>query len=138
MCPESSFVDSRDYFKPIVTPFEVELAFNDARTFSPLHLVDFRQILPGGSDYKEFIASTETDVSLTCGKLRSLTKHDETLASTEVAEKSIGTLMQSQLDPNFLSSRTWSGLEQKLGETKVSLATKGRDGIPVNYVNELS
>ena len=130
-------IDSKEYFKPIVTPFEVDLAFNDARTFSPLHAIDFKQMLPGGLNYEEFKPILNNDISLTSGKMRSYDENDHTADNTALAQKSLGTVMNSQIDTNFLESRTWTGLEQKLGETSVNLAVNGREGVPVNYVNEL-
>ncbi|OXU29470.1 hypothetical protein TSAR_009190 [Trichomalopsis sarcophagae] len=135
-CPESSLIDSRDYFKPIVTPFEVDLAFNAGRAYSAYHAIDFKQILPGGSKYEEFQVSTDTDVSLTSGKLRTLEDNCLTNENSALTPKSLGVMANTQIDTNFLQSRSWSGLEQKLGESSVSLAVDGRTGIPTNYTNE--
>lgn len=38
---------------------------------------------------------------------------------------------------SFLQTRTWKGLEQKLGETPVTTAIEGRSGVPVCYTHEL-
>lgn len=135
-CPESSLIDSRDYFKPIVTPFEVDLAFNAGRAYSTYHAIDFKQILPGGSKYEEFQVSSDTDVSLTSGKLRNLEDNRLTNENSALTQKSLGVMANTQIDTNFLQSRTWSGLEQKLGESSVSLAVDGRAGIPTTYTNE--
>ena len=37
---------------------------------------------------------------------------------------------------SFLASRTWSGVEQKLGETEVSGVVQGRKGIAAGYEGE--
>lgn len=37
----------------------------------------------------------------------------------------------------FLLNRSWKGLEQNIGETKVEKAVKGRSGIPTGYENEV-
>lgn len=52
-------------------------------------------------------------------------------------ERNAGTLVESS-GAEFLQSRTWQGLEQRIGETEVSQAVKGRSGIAQSYVNELS
>lgn len=51
-------------------PYEVELAFNDSRELYMQHCMDFRQILPGGMNYVDFKASSNSDVSLITGELR--------------------------------------------------------------------
>ena len=37
---------------------------------------------------------------------------------------------------SFLASRTWSGVEQRLGETEVSGVVQGRKGIAAGYEGE--
>lgn len=54
----------------MLTPYEVELAFNSAREFSPQYFMDFRQILPGGNHYVDFKPSIDSDVSLITGDAR--------------------------------------------------------------------
>lgn len=46
-CPENSLIDSKEFFKPIVTPFEVEIALNSSREWTGDYYTDFRQLLPG-------------------------------------------------------------------------------------------
>ncbi len=46
-CPENSLLDSRDFYRPIITPFELEVALNSARQWTGDYTTDFRQLLPG-------------------------------------------------------------------------------------------
>ena len=46
-CPENSLLDTTEFYKPVVTPFEMELACNQAREWTGDYVTDFRQILPG-------------------------------------------------------------------------------------------
>jgi len=46
-CPENSLLDSKEFFQPIITPFEMELACNPLRQWTGTCDVDFRQLLPG-------------------------------------------------------------------------------------------
>lgn len=69
-CPENEVFDSRDFLKPMLTPYEVELAFNNAREFCPQYFMDFRQILPGGTHYVDFKPSKDADVSLVTNNVR--------------------------------------------------------------------
>jgi diphthamide biosynthesis protein 2 len=46
-CPECTILDSKEFFQPIVTPYEVELAFNQDREWAVNIVNDFRVLLPG-------------------------------------------------------------------------------------------
>ncbi|CAG2069577.1 unnamed protein product [Timema podura] len=47
-CPENTLVDSKEFFRPLVTLYEVELACQD-RPWSERYVVDFRELLPGNT-----------------------------------------------------------------------------------------
>ena len=46
-CAENSLIDSSEFYKPVVTPFEMELACNPDREWTGDYAVDFRELLPG-------------------------------------------------------------------------------------------
>ena len=46
-CPENSLLDSRDFYKPVVTPYEMEMACNKNREWTGQYVTDFNQLLPG-------------------------------------------------------------------------------------------
>ncbi|KAG9464727.1 hypothetical protein GDO78_019476 [Eleutherodactylus coqui] len=46
-CPENSLLDSSDFYRPVVTPDEMELACNPAREWGGCCITDFRELLPG-------------------------------------------------------------------------------------------
>ena len=46
-CPENSLVDAKDFYRPVITPFEFEVAVNIARSWTGDYITDFRQLLPG-------------------------------------------------------------------------------------------
>ena len=48
-CPENSLIDSKEFFRPIVTPFEMELACNPQRQWTGTCELDYRQLLPGNT-----------------------------------------------------------------------------------------
>lgn len=57
-CPENSLLDSSEFYKPVVTPFEMDVACNKAREWSEEYVTDFRHLLPGEMwIYWEVIAS---------------------------------------------------------------------------------
>lgn len=54
--------------------------------------------------------------------IRNLLKRELTVLSFSLAE--------------FLASRSWKGLEQNLGETPVTKAVEGKEGIAAGYTDE--
>lgn len=48
-CPQNTLVDSKDFLKPVVTPFEMEVACNQAREWTGDYVTDFLQLLPGNT-----------------------------------------------------------------------------------------
>lgn len=136
-CPESEIFESRDFLKPLLLPYEVDLAFNSSREFSQNYCMDFNQILPGGMNYVNFEASDEPDISLISGGVRG--SNQDAPSSSEmntIACKSDGTVAIGKAGANFLQARSWKGLEQRLGQDEVKSSVQGRSGIPVNYENE--
>lgn len=153
--------DSREFLKPILMPFEVELAFNSSRELYAEYCMDFRQILPGGMNYVDFKAATNSDVSLITGKLRNC---DENVPCTDkmnalainnsagiytskeksISKNSFNNIILILLDvvvigkagAEFLYNRSWKGVEQRLGKDTVHPAEIGRYGLPNCYENE--
>ncbi|XP_054479008.1 2-(3-amino-3-carboxypropyl)histidine synthase subunit 2 [Anoplopoma fimbria] len=143
-CPENSLLDSSEFYKPVVTPFEMEVACNKKREWSEEYVTDFRHLLPGGQSHvplAEQEEGDEPDVSLITGALRS-----HNLLSSEPAVSSFGssvvlrnqtlTVANTNSAASFLAERSWRGLEQMLGETPVVKAVEGRRGIAIAYEDE--
>ena len=139
-CPESSvsgsIFDSVDYFKPVISPYELDVALNKGREWGQDgYLTDFKALLPGSKHFKEFEEDLDPDVSLLTGKMRNV-RTDSSDGESEYAlatqETRISELHR-QGGGEFLSQKSWQGLEQKLGQTPVTMATKGQTGIPMEY-----
>ncbi|CAG9854447.1 unnamed protein product [Phyllotreta striolata] len=135
-CSMNEIYESRDFYKPIATPFDIEIALNrNADSIS-----DFTY------DYNAFLGNTEIasnteavgDVSLLTNKLRVpvTTEEIKDPEDTTVAVKDAGTIALSNSGAGYLAQRSWQGLEQNLGRTEPHLAKEGRDGIPLHYRNE--
>ncbi|KAK0144658.1 2-(3-amino-3-carboxypropyl)histidine synthase subunit 2 [Merluccius polli] len=145
-CPENSLLDSSDFYKPVVTPFEMEVACNHNREWSNDYVTDFRSLLPGGRSHvalaNEQEAGEETDVSLITGALRKqgLSCEEAAVPSTEpsslVLRNQSLTVANTNSAAGFLAGRSWQGLERKLGETPVVKAVEGRRGIAIAYEGE--
>uniref|UniRef100_A0A8D0GA14 2-(3-amino-3-carboxypropyl)histidine synthase subunit 2 n=1 Tax=Sphenodon punctatus TaxID=8508 RepID=A0A8D0GA14_SPHPU len=145
-CAQNSLLDSRDFYRPLVTPYELELACNPARAWTGCYLTDFRPLLPGACAHVPFpdaVSEEEEvpDVSLITGELRSVQlcplPAQEPPASAALVSRNEA-LSLAQLSPAalFLESRSWQGLEQQLGQTPVAKAVPGRRGIAIAYEDE--
>lgn len=137
-CPFNNMYTSRDYFKPIVSVFEAEMALNPAWHLKMPETIaaDFKDILPSGKLYQEFRPEDvqENDVSLVSGKMRS------GIVETSVTNGSSGSLVERKnyelMESNggtVFEDRTWRGLDQALGRTEPAVVQKGLSGIPTNY-----
>ncbi|KAM3914328.1 2-(3-amino-3-carboxypropyl)histidine synthase subunit 2 [Leptodactylus fuscus] len=149
-CPENSLLDSSDFYRPIITPDEMEVACNPAREWGGQCITDFRELLPGGPAHVTFPEinpedAERTDVSLITGELRSLRfssaveeTSEEAPSMTLVQRNSNTTVAELGAAAFFLSSRSWQGLDKALGETPVVKAVEGRRGIAIAYEDEVS
>ncbi|XP_072306664.1 2-(3-amino-3-carboxypropyl)histidine synthase subunit 2 [Eucyclogobius newberryi] len=142
-CPENSLLDSSEFYKPIVTPFEMEVACNPNREWSGEYVTDFRHLLPGGQSHvplAELQDFSEADVSLISGGLRrqclDFEQDKSSLSSSLVLRNHTMTVANTNSAASFLSERSWQGLEKKLGETPVVKAVEGRRGIAIAYEEE--
>ncbi|XP_013405912.1 2-(3-amino-3-carboxypropyl)histidine synthase subunit 2-like [Lingula anatina] len=141
-CPENSLLDSSEFYKPIVTPFEMEIACNQAREWTGEYITDFRKLLPGSTHFVEMSeASQQQEVSLLTGAMRSIgtddTADDSEASSTAVMKRDDAlTVANASTAGDFLASRSWQGLEQNLGQTPVTKAVEGIKGIASGYTHE--
>ncbi|CAI2173044.1 15779_t:CDS:2 [Funneliformis geosporum] len=79
-CPENSLIDSKEFYRPIVTPFELEIALNPSKQWTGEYITDFQLLLSriGKLEYYQFISTILTQFYFMPG------------SSTEEFEKSVG------------------------------------------------
>ncbi|KFV18961.1 Diphthamide biosynthesis protein 2, partial [Tauraco erythrolophus] len=145
-CAQNSLLDSSDFYRPVVTPYELELACNPAREWTGNYLTDFRDLLPGACAHVELppaipAAEAVPDISLITGEMRATHLCDPPapqLPSTTALACRNQTRALAEISPaaSFLESRSWRGLEQQLGQTPISKAVQGRRGIAIAYEDE--
>ncbi|KAL3271079.1 hypothetical protein HHI36_021578 [Cryptolaemus montrouzieri] len=137
-CAMNEVYESKDFYKPIVTPCDVEKAFNlesEAIKFT----YDYNSFLSKVTNEKELKPLEGTDISLLTGSLRSneVDISGSVSEGGEVALKTTGALVEStEFGAGYLAARSWKGLEQDLGNTEVQYAKEGRTGIAQSYSNE--
>lgn len=139
-CPENSLLDWKEFYQPVVSIYEVELACNTARQLSSRYVSDFRQLLSGGKDHvslPENAIDDFVDVSLITGKVRNadISFSESDPCNNSVADRGDLSVCLST-GSEYLVNRTWQGLEQNLGQDAVELASQGRSGIASSYQSE--
>jgi diphthamide biosynthesis protein 2 len=142
-CPENNLYTSRDFYKPLISVFEAELALNPSWHFQvpETYSTDFREILPEGKHYKSSneargASGSEVDVSLVTGKVRSFrTDEASCVESSALQEKSrnevaeLNSLMK-------LNERSFRGLDPNLGKDAPAKIEQGRKGLAIKYEEE--
>ncbi|XP_017111048.1 2-(3-amino-3-carboxypropyl)histidine synthase subunit 2 [Drosophila elegans] len=142
-CPFNNMYDSKEYYKPIVSVFEAEMALNPAwhMRYPEAYVTDFKQLLPEGRSFLPFdvAAIPEHDVSLVSGRLRGVVNDSlETAgdpASLALATQAKMSLMTTDTGLAF-EDRTWQGLDPALGQTEPAQLKQGLSGIPINYTHQ--
>jgi diphthamide biosynthesis protein 2 len=145
-CPENTIYTSRDFYKPLVSVFEIEMALNPAwhSQFPETYCTDFRELLPEGRLFKDSSvaenseATRDNDMSLVTGRVRVLNSQKMDFESTTLtmAEKSNNELVISSADT--FTDRSWQGLNPELGKHEPALVQQGRKGIAMKYDNDPS
>jgi diphthamide biosynthesis protein 2 len=85
------------------------------------------------------VSDRETDVSLITGGIRNLNtdaNHENQIRQEMMKRDDALSVLHYSGAGEFLINRTWTGLEQKLGETPVTKAVEGRKGIASSYSHE--
>lgn len=131
-CPESAFLDSKNYMKPIITLAELEMALDPSLYYTDIGFIhDFRDSLVRPVAAKqESSDDREVDHSYAEESRNALSKLglDRNLATYDISSSSSAT---------FLKRRSWKGVEEQLiGEEEPHAAKEGRCGIPRGYSNE--
>ncbi|KAJ2958183.1 hypothetical protein NQZ79_g6205 [Umbelopsis isabellina] len=157
-CPENSLIDSKEFYRPIVTPFELEIALSSQKEWTGDYITDFQKLLPGlrddgftyddAEEHEQLSSDEEPHFSMITGEYKreriySSKKPDSTslLSSgiTDLTLRNNETALSSLLEsPSgaFLKSRTFRGLEQHAGEHEASVVEEGRSGIARGYSTE--
>ncbi|RZC34690.1 diphthamide biosynthesis protein 2 [Asbolus verrucosus] len=131
-CALNDIYDNRDYYKPIVTMYDVEMALNPSS-----------EGLGFTYDYNDFLSrpisevvDNNGDVSLLTGKIRG--NFDDTVGAELVAKGEGVVALNTAHGAGFLAARSWKGLERGLGENEVKMAEEGRRGIAQHYSEEIN
>ncbi|EKM77173.1 hypothetical protein AGABI1DRAFT_101874 [Agaricus bisporus var. burnettii JB137-S8] len=145
-------------FKPIITPFELQLALREEIEWTGKFVLDFEEVIREGEkkkggngeaeaedeDEKEEKDLDEPRFSLITGKYRHPKLYGRPSEKSESQADSSSVILRNQdssiskLDNNsaaaqYLQQRTYKGLEVRLGEDEPSFLEQGRSGIARGY-----
>ncbi|XP_075147984.1 diphthamide biosynthesis 2 [Haematobia irritans] len=148
-CPFNNMFESKEFYKPIVSVFEAEMALNPAwhMRYPESYVTDFKDLLPEGRSFLEFNANdiNPEDVSLLTGRLRSNAANGndvETANLSALSEQHQAVATQARMEMMTTNTglrfedRTWQGLDPALGQTEPSKLEKGLSGIPIRYTHD--
>lgn len=109
-CPENSLINSKELNKPIITLYELEIAFNCARLWGEEFICDYKQILTGSDHYVPLkLTDQESDVSLITGGTRVLTlsKENELLKQSLIKRDDVLSVIHFSGAGNFFAHKLY-------------------------------
>ena len=131
-CPENIILDSREFYKPIITPYELYLSLSDShcsvitdnyRNDIASCIAHFSSLRIANNELTNNNNETGTDAS------QITVKYDYALQEKSTNDAEL-----------YLKDRTWQGLESTTGDINnaPSLVEFGKSGIPIHYSSEES
>ncbi|KAG6839166.1 hypothetical protein C0991_005310, partial [Blastosporella zonata] len=163
-CPENSVIEAKEFLRPIVTPFELEVALQSAPNWTGRYVLNFESLLseapevhaeegikddrePGTQSGDEDDQDLDRPVfSLVTGTYRQAKRYgagensppDDITSGTDSVvvlrnqDSAVAKLADSAAGM-FLQTRTYQGLETRVGEDAPSVLEQGRSGIARGY-----
>ncbi|KAG5519601.1 hypothetical protein PMAC_001756 [Pneumocystis sp. 'macacae'] len=150
-CPENSLIESKDFYRPIATPYELYLALS-SNIWNKKWITDFSSILSLRLKETELSEKNEPHFSLVTGRLvqPSITKEEhvqvrnepplyngqDLIKSSEHRHLSVMHRVHS-ISANFhKNERNWHGLSEIKAQTQAASLEIGKSGIASQYQNE--
>lgn len=139
-CPENTLYNSKEFYKPLVSVFEIEMAWNPVwqSQLPERYCTDFRELLPEGKLYKvdDNAKFDENDISLVSGRVRHL-NNENSSSKTESLNTQMQEYSKNQVaniqSTDVFNQRSWKGLDPELGRHEPAKIEQGRCGIPIKY-----
>ncbi|KAF9467555.1 putative diphthamide synthesis protein-domain-containing protein [Collybia nuda] len=155
-CPENSLVESKDFLRPIVTPYELEIALQAEQSWTGRYVLSFEQLLvesgqkpshdnAPSQEEQEEVDPDQPIFSLVTGTYRHAKRYggDPSLEGPKNNSSAIVLRNQDNVVAlkdsaagEFLLARTYQGLEARIGEDAPSVLEQGRSGIARGYQDD--
>ncbi|CAI5720056.1 hypothetical protein KXD40_004243 [Peronospora effusa] len=163
-CQQNTLMDSKEFYKPIVTPYELQLALSPTDQWDGQYKTDFCEVIPAiesttqsveqGADGGEDDDADKPFFSLVSGTYKTSSRsiaidHEATLyAITASEEPDVSTTLQVKNEhteltkyhseaADYLATREYQGLDPRIGKTPAHAAVKGSTGIARGYTHEI-
>eukprot|EP00644_Phytophthora_capsici_P006268 jgi/Phyca11/549455/estExt2_Genewise1Plus.C_PHYCAscaffold_320276 len=159
-CQQNTLMDSKEYYKPIVTPYELQLALSPSEEWDGQYKTAFNEVIPAleqTTHSVETAAVEDDDVdkpffSLVSGTYKTSThstaeREATTFALTSSGEPDASTALQVKNEHSelttyrseaaeYLATREYQGLDPRIGKTPAHAAVEGSTGIARGYTHE--
>ncbi|KAI0942716.1 hypothetical protein AcW1_003274 [Taiwanofungus camphoratus] len=151
-CPENSLIEAKEFLRPIITPYELEVALRAEQSWTGRYVLDFDKLLaehrnrPEEENVKDL---DQPEFSLVTGKYRHAKRYGDSAASAAVngdESSSAAVVLRNQANTvallsdsaagQFLQTRTFRGLETRVGQDAPSMLEQGRSGIARGYQDD--
>ncbi len=149
-CPQCSIIDTKEYFRPIATPYELDIALkgDSSELFNSSYSLHFASMVHRLNALLKNLSvaeSVELDGQVTVDEMQG------GQANRELTVRSNGgALIASTKAINVLQGRTWTGLDVLESQKPVTMAVQGttfffsrafifegRIGVARNYTHEI-
>lgn len=144
-CPENSLVEAKDFLRPIVTPYELEVALQAEQSWTGRYVLDFEKLLADYVQLDGVVSGAEEDesedpdqpvFSLITGSYRHPKRYGAKPSNFgSASENSAAVILRNQDNSltkladsaagQFLQQRSYQGLEVRLGEDAPSILEQG-------------
>ncbi|KAL8292323.1 hypothetical protein RQP46_001789 [Phenoliferia psychrophenolica] len=150
-CPENTLIDSKEFLRPIVTPFELELALT-SKDWTGDYILDFTALLSSSTFGQTHVDPNKAEddpegpiFSSVTGTYRHPKRYnandtdDLTAQASALALRDNSSAVAKVLGSaagEFLSARSYKGLEPRYGLDAPAVLEEGRSGIARGYGDE--
>ncbi|KAG5437388.1 hypothetical protein PCANB_000819 [Pneumocystis canis] len=150
-CPENSLIESKNFYRPITTPYELCLALS-SKNWNKNWITDFSSILSLKLDEENISYQDEPHFSLITGRLMQLSvmeknetlikdsdfkNHYQDIIKTNESTQLLKPYPVHSMSANFhKETQNWYGLSKIEEHVKATLLETGQQGIASEYHNE--
>ncbi|OWZ11529.1 Diphthamide biosynthesis protein 2 [Phytophthora megakarya] len=159
-CQQNTLMDSKEYYKPIVTPYELQLALSPTEEWDGQYKTDFNEVIPALEQTAHSVERVDGEdddadkpfFSLVSGTYKTsrstavdreattyaLTASENPNASTALQLKNERTELTTYHSEaaDYLATREYQGLDPRIGKTPAHAAVEGSTGIARGYTHE--
>lgn len=141
-CHESTIYMQKGFYRPLVTVFEIEMAFNSSwlEKLPDIFSTDFNQFLENGKLFAEDKenGTQPSNVSLVTGKSLDWCSRNKNVSYSIQNEEKHSQIYSQVADEkkNCSLNNSWQGLEIQKETIPAVKIEDGRKGLPIKYCNE--